>query len=213
MIGQNTNKRQGVPCKSGTSVDCGEVEGMERLKQSLLSYCACDIQEQEDRKTMLACMERYADILLRENPVCHFTASAWVTNRTREKVLMVYHNIYQSWSWSGGHADGEADLAAVALCEAEEETGVTGLRLLSREPISLEVLTVERHEKRGKYVGPHLHLNLTYLMEADEKIPLRIKEDENSAVGWFSIDEAIKACSEAKMKPIYEKLNRKLKTF
>ena len=45
------------------------------------------------------------------------TASAWVVNKDRSKVLMVYHNIYNSWSWLGGHADGETDLLAVAIRE------------------------------------------------------------------------------------------------
>lgn len=59
----------------------------------------------------------------RENTVAHMTASAWVVNRERTRVLMVYHNIYNSWSWLGGHADGETDLLSVAIREVKEEAG------------------------------------------------------------------------------------------
>ena len=112
---------------------------------------------------------------------------------------------------TGGHADGEEDLAAVALREVREETGVRSARLLSEDIFSLESLTVDGHEKKGKYVPSHLHLNVTYLLEADEEETVRVKKDENSAVGWFSPEEAVEASSEPWFQErIYRKLNRKL---
>ena len=102
---------------------------------------------------------------------------------------MVYHRIYNSWSWTGGHADGEWDLAAVAMREAKEETGIQKAEFADREPVSLEILTVDGHEKKGVYVPSHLHLNLTYLLRAEEGQALFVKEDENSGVRW--IDAAI----------------------
>ena len=75
----------------------------------------------------------------------------------------------------------------VALRELEEETGVAGARLVPCGPggiFSLEVLTVDGHEKRGRYVGSHLHLNVTYLAVASPEEPLRVKPDENSGVRW-----------------------------
>jgi 8-oxo-dGTP pyrophosphatase MutT (NUDIX family) len=139
----------------------------------------------------------------------HFTASAWIVNPDRTKVLMVYHNIYDSWAWTGGHADGEEDLRAVALREAWEETGAD-VRLVQPEACSLETLTVNPHVKRGHFVPAHLHLNLTYLLMADEGAKLAVKPDENRAVGWFTLDGAVSACSEPWMCPVYEKLNRRL---
>lgn len=75
---------------------------------------------------------------------------------------------------------------------------------------SLEILTVNGHVKRGTYVSSHLHLNVTFLIEADEQEVTRIKEDENSGVKWVTIEEAAKITNEAAMVPIYEKLNQKL---
>ncbi|MBQ5748999.1 MAG: NUDIX hydrolase, partial [Oscillospiraceae bacterium] len=65
-------------------------------------------------------------------------------------------------------------------------------------------------EKRGKFVSPHLHLNLTFLLEADPTDAVRVKEDENSAVGWFKTDEVFRVVKEARMMPIYRKLTEKL---
>lgn len=67
---------------------------------------------------------------------------------------MIYHNIYNSWSWTGGHADGETDLLAVALREVTEETGLQTLRPVSRELFSVEILTVDGHENEGGMSPP-----------------------------------------------------------
>jgi len=183
---------------------------MRQLKQVISAYKPQDAQEAEDQRIMLACMERFSDLLTRENELCHFTASGWVVNPSRTKVLMVFHNIYQSWSWTGGHADGESNLATVAMREVAEETGVNDLKLLDNAPISLEILTVEHHIKHGKPVSAHLHFNLTYLMEADDSTPLSVKADENSAVAWVPIEESARKSNEQKMHGIYEKLNKRV---
>ena len=173
-------------------------------------YCPWNEQEQEDKRLIGKYIRENSDILLRSNEAFHMTASAWVTNPTHTRILMLYHNIYNSWSWPGGHADGDADLLSVAMREVREETGLQALRAADENPFSLEILTVNAHFKKGKYVAPHLHLNLTYLIEADDRQPLRIKKDENSALRWFGLDEAVAASTESDMRVVYQKLNRKL---
>ena len=159
---------------------------MQTLIQAIQHYQPYNEQEENDRRVMLKLLETQPDILDRSNQVAHFSASAWVLNQNHTKILMIYHNIYHSWSWTGGHADGEANLLQVAVREAQEETGVQNIKVLSEDIFSLEILTVDGHEKRGKYVPSHLHLNVTYLLEADEEEVLRIKPDENSGVKWLS---------------------------
>ena len=132
----------------------------------------------------------------------------------RTQVLLAYHNLYDSWAWLGGHADGDRDLPAVALREVREESGLTEVRPVSDRIYSLEILTADGHEKRGRYVSSHLHLNVTYLLEADPAAPIRPKPDENSRVGWFSLDDAIAASNEPWFRErVYKKLNEKLKKF
>ena len=184
-----------------------------KLIDEIKAYQPCCEQEERDKAVILAFLDAYDDAFLRENLIAHMTASAWVVNPARDKVLMVYHKLYDSWSWTGGHADGEEDLLAVALREVTEETGVTHVRPVSKDIFSLETLTVDGHEKRGEYVPSHLHLNLTYLLEADDTEALRVCEDENKGVAWFGLDEALRASTEPWfVKRIYGKLNEKLKT-
>lgn len=181
------------------------------LRDRIYAYKPCCSQELVDRQQMLKYMDEYSDILLRSNEVAHFSASAWVVNPTRSRVLMVYHNIYRSWAWPGGHADGEDDLLAVAMREVREETGIGKLRPAQSDIYSLEILPVEAHVRRGAPVPAHLHLNLTYLLEAEEDQPLLVKPDENSGVRWFELSEAVAASCEPVMRVIYQKLNGKLR--
>lgn len=180
------------------------------LKEQLEKYIPYNEQETSDKRLMLSYLDIFDDVLTRENSLCHFTASNWIVNKERTKVLMVYHNIYKSWAWTGGHADGMSDLEKVALKEAREETGLQSLNVVSDGIYAIQILTVDSHVKRGKFVSSHLHLDCCFLIEADENEPIRIKEDENSDIGWIDISQATLVTNEEKMKPIYKKLNEKL---
>ena len=186
----------------------------EKLLNQIAAYIPYNEQEAADRELILHWIQDHDDAFTRQNKVAHITASAWVVNRDRRKVLLVYHNIYNSWSWLGGHADGDRDLLAVSMREVREESGLTAVRPVSPHIYSLEILTVDGHEKRGAYVSSHLHLNVTYLLEADPAAPVRRKPDENSAVAWFGLEEAVAASSEPWFRDrIYRKLNAKLALF
>ena len=124
-----------------------------KIIEEIKKYRPCNAQEQRDQALILDFLEKNGDAFLRSNLLAHMTASSWIVNPERTKTLMVYHNLYDSWSWTGGHADGETDLLSVALREAREETGIAHVRPLSPEIFSLEVLTVDGHEKRGEYNG------------------------------------------------------------
>ena len=182
------------------------------IRRAIQEYNPFNEQEAADKALILRFLAENDDAFYRTNLIAHMTASAWVVNPAHNRVLMVYHKIYDSWSWTGGHADGDEDLARVALREVREETGVKSARLLSTEIFSLESLTVDGHEKHGAYVPSHLHLNVTYLLEADDSDPLTVCEEENSGVRWFGLDEALEACTEPWfIERIYSKLNAKLR--
>ena len=184
------------------------------IYEQIKAYRPWNEQERQDQVLILDFLRKNSDAFYRTNLLAHMTASAWVVNPQRSKVLMVYHRLYDSWSWAGGHADGEEDLLAVALREVREETGVQRLRPVTEEIYSLEVLTVDGHEKHGRYVPSHLHLNVTYLLEAEEDQPLRVCEAENSGVAWFSLADALSVSTEPWfVERIYKKLNEKLNSI
>lgn len=180
--------------------------------RAIENYFPYNEQEAKDKERILAFIRENGNAFRRENATAHMTASSWIVNPKRDKVLMVYHKIYDSWSWTGGHADGDENLLNVAVREAMEETGLKKVRPVSEDIYSVEILTVDGHVKKGEYVSSHLHMNVTYLLEADEDEELTVCEDENSGVRWFELDEALKASTEPWfVERIYKKLNKKLK--
>lgn len=145
----------------------------ENLIRQIENYPPFIEQEEKDKALILGWISNNENAFSRENTVAHITTSAWVVNKDRSKVLMVYHNIYNSWSWLGGHADG--------------------------------------HVKKGNYVSSHLHLNITYLLEADSEEQVSVKADENSGVMWFSPEDALEKSTEPWfVVHIYSKLIKKM---
>lgn len=182
------------------------------LKENLEKYIPYNEQEEADKEVMLSYINNFENVLTRENKYGHFTSSAFVLNRERTKILMAYHRIYDSWAFVGGHSDGDSDLLHVAMKEAKEETGIKNVTPISENIYSLEIITVNGHEKRGKYLASHVHLNATYLLEADESEEIHIKEDENSGVKWVPIDKILEASSEQWVRDrVYDKIINKMK--
>ncbi len=169
------------------------------------AYQPLNEQEARDQALILQFLKRNPDALERTNLTAHLTSSAIITEKTMTKVLFAYHRIYDSWAWVGGHNDGDPDFLAVAIREALEETGLETVTPYKDDIFTLDVIYVPNHIKHGQYIPDHLHLNVTFLLIADENHPLSIKIDENTGVRWFLIEDALKASSEPRMKPVYQK--------
>ena len=98
------------------------------LLEELEAYRPWNDQEERDRAELLRRLRSREALYTRDNAAGHLTASAWVVSPDRTQVLMAYHNLYDSWSWLGGHADGDRDLLAVSMREVREESGLTAVR-------------------------------------------------------------------------------------
>ena len=184
----------------------------QQLIDEIQAYKPLDMQEAKDKETILKYLHDFDNLLTRDNEYAHFTSSSWIVNKERTKVLLIYHNIYDAWTWTGGHADGESDFLSVAIREAKEETGVD-VKPLSNSFVILDILPVWGHVKNGKWVSTHQHLSVCYLMEADENQDTRIKEDENSGVKWVPVEDVLKTCREVEMHYVYKKLMERTKEF
>ena len=123
------------------------------------------------------------DPFLRERLAGHFTASCWLVDRAGERTLLTHHRKLGLWLQPGGHADGERDLRVAALKEAEEETGLPGLR------IDDGIFDLDRHwipEHKG--VPAHWHYDVRYVVHAGEDERYTVSEESHD-LAWRRIDE------------------------
>lgn len=124
-----------------------------------------------------------ADIFQRSHPPGHFTGSSWLVSKDGQRVLLTHHKKLGRWLQLGGHADGDSDLAQVALREAEEESGLTALTV---EP---EIFDLERHAipARGNE-AEHYHYDVRFVVHATGSENF-VVSDESHALAWRVIEE------------------------
>jgi len=181
-------------------------------KEAIDAYIAFTEQEKMQKDIILDQINLVADdILLRSSQLVHMTATAIVFNEAADKMLMIHHNIYNTWACVGGHADGMDDLMAVARKELEEETGISRVIPISKNMVSLDILPVGTHMKNGVFVPNHLHLNATYAFTGFEREQVHIKPDENSAVTWIPVSSLRAYCKEDAFVDVYFRILERLK--
>ena len=111
----------------------------------------------------------------------HFTGSAWVVSADGERALLLHHRKLGIWVQPGGHADGDGDLAAVALREAQEETGLPGLR------IEGGVFDLDRHAIPARGSDPeHFHYDVRFVVRAGADEAFVVNE-ESHALKWIPV--------------------------
>ena len=179
------------------------------LKEQIEKYVPYNEQEQMDKEQFLEFINTFDDVLTRNNIFGHFTASAFVVNRERTKMVVVYHIINDGWIYPGGQADGIEDLLSVAVREVEEETGLK-VKVLDNNIFALNSNPVIGHVKRGKYVSAHTHFDCVYIMEADDKLPLVYRDDESKGVKWVDFKDAYDETFCEFIRPVHKKLIKKL---
>ena len=125
----------------------------------------------------------HADCCERSLTIGHFTGSAWLVSRDGERVLLTHHRKLDRWLQPGGHADGDGNLARVALREAEEESGLSGLQV---EPA---VFDLDRHAIPARGDEPeHWHYDARFVVRATDSEDFIVSE-ESHALAWRRIDE------------------------
>ena len=119
----------------------------------------------------------------------HVTASAWIVSRERGAILLTHHRKLERWLQLGGHADGESDVLAAAIREAEEESGLRGFEALPKDG-PIEILDVDVHEIPAHGTEPaHEHHDIRFLLEVSEAQAIERQAVESKEVRWFEAEE------------------------
>lgn len=164
--------------------DDPRLAGDQELSAAAALLQAADLEGDEPhrfRREVLEFLDRHPDAALRSCPPGHLTGSALVVDASGSRSLLMLHRKLGRWFQPGGHADGDTNLAAVALREASEETGIADLR------VAIPAIDLDVHLVSPPGEEPHLHLDLRFLVVAPAGAR-EIGNDESLALRW--VDEA-----------------------
>jgi 8-oxo-dGTP pyrophosphatase MutT (NUDIX family) len=157
---------------------------MSELVAELRAYVAHDPRERAMADAVAAFVAAHPDAFERTNLAGHVTASAWVIDAAGTRALLTHHRKLDRWLQLGGHADGDRDVRRVALREATEESGLSGLRFASDAIYDVDV---HRIPARGNE-PEHFHYDVRFAFIADPTAPL-VVSDESHELAWRPVAE------------------------
>ena len=181
------------------------------VKEIIDNYNPSDQQEENDKISMLYFINHFDDVLTRNNVIGHFSASGFVINKEKNKMLAVYHKKADGWTYPGGHADGDENLLNVALKEVYEETGLKA-DVLKTNPFMISILPSESHLVNDQFVSSHLHFDIIYLMEVDDSLFFKKSDDECLDIKWIPFQDIEKENFCYFIKPVVMKMIDKMNT-
>ena len=155
------------------------------LDQALSQYRDLWQGESETVACFRDFLHSHADVFERRHQVGHFTASAWLVSGDGERALLMHHRKLGMWLQPGGHADGECNLPAVALREAQEETGLTDLQAATA------IFDIDRHRIPARGTEPeHWHYDVRYVVQArgDERF---VANEESLGLAWRPVRDLV----------------------
>lgn len=158
------------------------------LADTAHNYQPFDRLEEMHLKQLIQFLEEVVNPYDRTCHIGHVVADAWIVNPERTHVVLVEHGLDGRWLAPGGHCDGDPDVLASAIREAEEETGLTSLTpLLDSNLFDVNVGSVPTRERHGLIEPTHLHFDICFAFEAPSDAPLTISE-ESSQLKWVPVD-------------------------
>ena len=157
----------------------------EKLCTELQLFAIKHPEQRQTADTMREFITRTPDCFERSHKEGHITGSAWLINPRGDKALLTLHRKLQRWMQTGGHADGDPDTLRVAMKEAEEESGISGIT-----PVSVDIFDIDIHlipARPAKGEPAHYHYDVRYLLQAPhEEFAISPESDD---LAWWSAAE------------------------
>jgi len=158
-----------------------------QLNELLQKHKPFNEQEAIFTEQITGFVKEYPDCFERSLLIGHVTGSAWIVDKSRQFTLLTHHRKLNKWFQTGGHCDGDSDVLNVALKEAQEETGLTDIQIISPDIFDIDIHEIP--ERKG--IPAHLHYDVRFLLEADMNEPLTVSS-ESTDLAWVAISEVQK---------------------
>ena len=158
----------------------------QELLNLLLQYKTSYMEEAAYQSRSIDFVRQHADCFYRELWPAHVTGSSWVVNPQRTHALMLHHKKHDQWFQPGGHADGHADILAVALRETSEETGLDpgAIQLLSHNIFDIDVHAIPAIGNEPE----HEHFDIRFLVQINDALAIP-GNDESHQVLWVPLNQ------------------------
>lgn len=176
------------------------MEKIINLTKLLENYFPEDSAERDYKNTILDFLLQYPDAFERSLEVGHITASAWLINKDNTKALLTHHRKLDMWIQLGGHCDGNTDVLAVALKEAQEESGIMHI-----EPVRYDIFDIGVHLiPENKKEKAHYHYDVRFLLQvmSDEDF---VVSDESHSLTWIDKNKDTLPTKERSVIRMFEK--------
>ncbi len=153
------------------------------LIQMLQDYLPLDPEEVKFKKSMITFIEKNPDCFERTLQHGHITASSWLLNKDHSKALLLHHSKLNLWLQLGGHCDGDSNVLAVAIKEAQEESGISNIT-----PVKTTIFDIDIHRiPANKKEKEHFHYDVRFLLQvtSDEAV---VQNNESKELRWIGKD-------------------------
>lgn len=170
-----------------------------QLRQLLQQYQPMP-EEQMYKDRMLAFLDEHVNAFERSLSIGHFTASAWIVSVDGAQALLMHHAKLDMWVQLGGHADGDSDLLAVAVKEAQEESGIMGIESMSFEIFDIDIHQIPANSKDSA----HEHFDVRFIVRvaSDEKV---VQNRESKELRWIGKNEIELPTNQRSVVRLFEK--------
>ena len=160
------------------------------LCKALQKYAESHPEQKITADRMLDFVRSTPHCFERSHAAGHMTGSAWLLNPAGDKALLTLHHNLQRWMQTGGHADGDPDTLRVALKEAEEESGITGIVPISGEIFDIDIHLIPARPAKGE--PAHYHYDVRDLLRAPHE-QYAISHESDDLAWWSAEDFATRA--------------------